>query len=778
MRGAMSVRPAAGWPASAITASTFGFLGVAPAVVLAQESVSSLQEVVVTARLREESLQGVPVSVATETGDSLRVRGIERLDVLSQSIPNVQVVEGVVAESLRIRGVKGGDNSGFEQPVGQVIDGFFYNRSRLIRVPFLDVERVEVLKGPQGALIGKNTTAGVISITSARPTDEFEAWVQGAYETYPDAGDGYIVEGAVSGPIASDQLKGRIAVRRRTGGGFLKNPASGIDMPDADDWSGRAILEWTPSDSADLSLQWTHADLFREGSTRVLAYCGPQFAAVLAANARHPYNCGPPGSLSSIRSPVNGDGNFDFTDTEVDLVGLTANFKVFGDHTLTSLTGYARYTTDDWTGGDRTEFEALNQQLGEKYDQWSQELRLLSPTGGRFEYLAGAFYQHRELNTVFAQFFNMPRAPFPVPPPFRTPFSNVSLASEEGDTYAVFGSFTWNTTDNLSVTVDARYTVEDKKASQDAFVAPVYSVDSARRTRTLIAPVSADRDESNLSPGVTLQWKLHDDAMVYGSVRRGFKGGGFNLSRVQPTDRFQFEEEKVTAYELGAKTTLFDRKLRVNVAAFLEDFTDLQVSALDNSGGVPILTTTNAAGVRSQGVEIDAAWNPLPRMLLSAALGFDKATYRDYRNAPCYRGQSVANGCVNSQQNLDGRQVEETPKVKASFNGQYTWSLGGALEVTLFGQATYTGAYFVTQDGDPLSGSDMLGPRQDSFWLVESRVTLGSPTKKWSVSLVGRNLTDTILDNGGTRVPGVLPDARQPRATPGRSFQLLVRLRY
>lgn len=177
-----------------------------------------LSDIVVTARLRSERLQDVPIAVVSESGESLRVRGIERLDALTQTIPNVLVAEGVVSETLQIRGVSGGGNTGFEQPVGQVVDGFFYSRSRLTRVPFLDVARVDVLKGPQGALIGKNTTAGVIVITSARPTKSFEGFAQATYENYPDAGEGYFLEGAVSGPI-SDTLRARVALRRRGGGG-------------------------------------------------------------------------------------------------------------------------------------------------------------------------------------------------------------------------------------------------------------------------------------------------------------------------------------------------------------------------------------------------------------------------------------------------------------------------------------------------------------------------------------------------------------------------------
>jgi len=743
----------------------------------AQGGGTDIEELVVTARLREESVQDVPVTVAVESGESLRVRGIERLDALSQSIPNVLVAEGVVSEKLKIRGISGGDNTGFEQPVGQVIDGFFYNRSRLIRLPFLDVARVEVLKGPQGALIGKNTTAGVISITSSRPTDKLEAFGQATYETYPDAGDGYIFEGAVSGPL-TDSLKGRLALRRRTGGGFLQNPAAGIDMPDSDDWVGRGMLDWAPSESLDISLQWTHADLYREGSTRILAYCGPQFLAIMRANATVPFSCGAPGSLASIKQPVNGVGNFDYTDTQINLVGVTANLALGGGHTLTWLTGYADYVTDDWTGGDRTEFEAINQQLGEDYSQWSQEVRLLSPTGGRFEYLAGLFYQHRELDTVFAQHFNLPRSPFPVPAPFRIPSSNVSLASEQGDSYAAFGSLTWNATEKFAVTFDARYTLENKDASQMAFVTPVYSLSSAARTRTLIPAVSASREETDFSPGLSVQWKPRDGVMIYGSARKGFKGGGFNLSRVQPTDAFQFKEEKVTAFEVGAKSTLFDGALRLNVSVFDQDFTDLQVSALDNSGGVPILTTTNAAGVRSQGVEVQATWNPIPKLILSTALGYNRAVYEGFNNASCFRGQTVAQGCVNGQQSLDGRQVEETPKFKGNVDAQYTWGLTSSLDLTAFGRASYTGDYYVTQDGDPLSGSGTLGPKQKNYWLLESRVTLSNPDAKWDLSLIGRNLTDEILDQGGSRIPGVLPDARQPRATPGRSFLLQATLRY
>lgn len=726
---------------------------------------SAMEEVVVTARIREERLQDVAVAVYVESGERLRFRGIDNLEAFSESIPNVQIAESVVSDKLQIRGVSGGDNSGFEQPVGQLRDGFFYSRSRLIRVPLLDVERVEVLKGPQGALIGKNTSAGAISITNAQPTDVFESWGQLSYESFLGEDEGLSFEGALSGPL-TDELRGRLAIRYKEGGGFLKNPALGKALPDSDNKTTRVTLDWTPADELDVNLRWTRADLFREGQNRILAFCGPAMRQILDANAAADFACGPPDNVASVVSPINGEGNFDFIDTEADLVGLTVNWDIGGGHRIQSLTGFAGYDTDDWTGGDRTEFEVLNQNLKEDYEQWSQELRLISPQIGQFEYLAGLFYQERDLDTVFSQHINIPPSIFQGPPPF----SNVSLAEQDADTVAAFGEFTWHFSESFSATVEGRWTRESKDASQRAFRGAVYSISPDTAFLTLIPSVSGDRSESDFSPGVILEWSPVEDVLLFGSVRRGFKGGGFNLSRVQPSDAFEFEEEEVTSYEIGLKGDFFERQLQLSTVVFFQNFEDLQVSALDTSGGIPILTTTNAAGVDSAGVEVEATWTPTSRLRLQAAVGYNDAEFDDFTNAACFRGQTEAQGCVNGQQDLSGRQVEETPEWGITLSGQYVWSVSSAFDLTVFMLGTYSDEQFASQSGDPNAGTDARRPEQEAFWKLESRVTLRPTDGPWSLSLIGRNLTDEIPAVGGTRLPGFLPEARQPRAGQGASL--------
>jgi len=733
---------------------------------------SPLEEVVVTARLRQQSLQNVPVTVSVESGEQTRFRAIERLETLTEAIPNVFVTEGVVAETLQIRGVSGGDNSGFEQPVGQVIDGFFFSRSRLIRLPFLDVDRIEVLKGPQGALIGKNTTAGAISITSARPTDEYEAWGILSYENFLGEGDGVKFEGALSGPI-TDEVKARVAFLFDEGGGFLNNPSLGSAIPDAEDKVVRGIATWESTADFEATFIWNYADLFREGSNRILAFCGPEMEQILNDNAQSAFNCGQPGNLSSVVSPIDGEGNFDFFDTNIHIGGLILDWQVAG-HTITSLTGYSSYDTNDWTGGDRTEFEVLNQNLQEEFEQISQEVRILSPTGGMFEYLAGVFFQSRQLDTVFSQHVNVAGSPFRGPPPF----SNVSLADEEGTSVAIFGSLTWNATSNLALTVDGRFTRERKQADQFAFRGQVYDLSPANASRTLIEPVEGDRIETDFSPGFVAQWDIRPDIMVFGSVRRGFKGGGFNLSRVQPEDNFEFEEETVTAFEIGTKSSFFDNTLQANVSAFHQEFDDLQVSALDTTGGIPILTTSNAAGVDSMGVEMDVTWTPFASLVLSTAIGYNDAEYENFSNAPCFTGQTEAQGCVNGQQDLDGRDVEEAPNWTVVMEGEYTWNLAKNLDVTVFALSVWTDEFIVLQDGDPRAGENAAKPTQDSTFRLEARATIGDPDRTWTLSAIGRNLTNEIPKVGGTRLPGFLPEARQPRAQPGRSVILQAQVRF
>lgn len=771
-------------PSSLVPLASLALLLVLPLIpcreAAAQEARdATLEEIVVTARKREERMIDVPIAITAVSGDSIRELNIDSMEWLSQQIPNFSVREDTGTDSLSIRGIRSGVNFGFEQTVGQVWDGFFYGRSRLTRLPFLDVERVEILKGPQGALIGKNTTAGVINITSAAPTDQFQAWGTVSYETFEDAGDGITVEGAVSGPLG-DTVKARVAARHEDGGGWIKNIATGQDVPDHDDTMVRGILSVAPNDDLQIDLRWTHSDQKRDGQSKQLAYCSDAMVAFLVAKGISTESCGKPNKITLNAAPINGQGNYETFDTEADLAGLTINWDL-GGVTLTSLTGYAQYDTLDLSEGDRTPLEILNTRLSEDFEQWTQEIRLASPADQQFEWIAGVYYQNIDLNTLFGLDINLaPRfAPNPAPPPF----SRNVITHEDSESWSAFGQFTWHFNEQWLMTVDGRYTDEQKDADQISYQGTIY--DENGPISRIFHEVDQSRDESDFSPGVSVQFRPTDEVNLYASWRRGYKGGGFDHQSFDPQplaeQSFQFEDEQVDAYELGAKMMLLDRTMQVNFAVFDSEYDDLQAANIDNSTGVAITRIGNAAKASTKGFDLDVTWAPTEALRLYAAVGYTDAQHDRFPGGQCYRNQTPAQGCDpgpdgtpgtgDDTQDLSGTRIPNAPEWTGVANGEYRWNLPNGLVLAGFVQAIYSDWYYTTPQLDPVTV-------QDDYWKFDARLSLSGANDRWDVALVGRNLSDKITIAWGNTLPGFMPAAYHPWVDPGRSWVLQATLRY
>lgn len=710
-----------------------------------------LEEVVVTAQKREEKLQDVPIAISAFAGDALRSNNVVNLQDLSGSEPSLFVAESFVGDSIFVRGLGSGQNNlGFEQAVGQVVDGYFYGRSRFSRIAFLDIQRVEVLKGPQGALIGKNTTAGAINITTAKPTEEFETWVTTSYEF--EADEGISVEGAVSGPI-SDTVRGRIAMKYVDRDGYIKNTITGEDDVTKEDLVGRVSLLWDASDDVEVQFQYQYGKLDHEGGNNQNSFCdtttdqspAPGFqsstgglVAAFGDDCRANYRR----TGTATKNGVNVEGK----ETNFDTYALTVKWDL-GEHTLTSLTGYAEYDYADLQDGDRSPAEGTLPEFAENYEQFTQEFRLTSSLGERYDYIAGLFFMDKEQETDYLVHFNVP-----------VPFLGATRGTytkDEATTYAVFGQFTTHLTDQWDVTVGGRYTYEEKEATSDQFPTVLYT---NTPQAVCINPISGvcsvhnikDKfDEDNFSPVVNIQWRPSDDAMYYASIRRGFKAGGYDHNLVAAgTDpdimsRFRFDSEEVTAYELGAKLTLADGAAQLNASLFRSEFDDLQLGGfLDSTSAVN--TVTNAAGATSQGAEVDFTWRASEGLTLFVALAYLDSTYDDYDDAPCYTLQGA--DCVNGRQDLSDQKLQFTSDWKGTASAEYVWVLGDNMTLTGFVQLSYVDEFPLQADLDPKLF-------QDEYIKIDARVTLANADGEWEVSLVGRNLDNELTTSYGDDVP-------------------------
>jgi len=418
-----------------------------------------LEEIVVTAQQRAESLQDVPVSVAAVTAEKMSNAGIVDLQGLSELVPNFSINETGISTTVTIRGISSGINPGFEQSVGIYNDGIFYGRDQLARIPMMDMERVEILRGPQGILFGKNSIAGAVSQVSAKPADEFEGSVTALYE--PDHGE-QDLRLVLSGPI-SDDVSGRIAILDRSLDGYVFNTVSAQDEQQEEEQVIRASLRWDVSEdvTANLKVSRSTFDTIGRNMEVYNSIGAPDHISVL--------NSIPSAAVASpVESGLNysADNNGHFSDNEVTDVTLTVDWDMDGFF-LTSVTGFVEYEFDENCDCDFSGAAIFDAARQEEYEQFSQEFRFTSDLGGDFDYIGGLFFQSTELNykdqislpspTLIADVLGgIPSAVGLVP--FAPGASTDRSFNQEGDLWAAFAQGTRTLSDELRVTVGGRYT--------------------------------------------------------------------------------------------------------------------------------------------------------------------------------------------------------------------------------------------------------------------------------------------------------------------------------
>ncbi len=665
-----------------------------------------LEEVVVTAQKRAESLQGVPISVSVTSGEQLDDFSIGGIAELSRSIPNVTIGQNATQDSITIRGIGSGANHGFEQSVGTFIDGVYFGRGRSSRSPFLDVERVEVLKGPQGVLFGKNTIAGALNITTRKPTDEFEASIEAEYfDGYGSVGG----TGVISGPI-TDKLRGRLVAKYYEADGFIDNRATGDDDPEIEENVFRGALGWDISERLTLDLKAEVSTYDVDGRHLQMRAGGrhrPSFESV-DPNYEEKLDF-----HRSVNNPVFGLAS---DDTDAENFTATLNYD-FDTSRLVAITAFTGYEYDNnvpasWVAN----LDTASKRYDEEHDQFSQELRLESIGDGSIDYILGVFYQTEEIDHVQNFDFDTAQAiadGFPLPPFVgRTQFD----LTQDTDSYAAFGQITWHATDRLRATLGLRYTSDEKdldftRTTTGTLPFPTYSLSDSRK-------------DSDTTPSFNVQYDLGDDTMIYASFSQGFKSGGFDFESGE-----DFEEETVDAWEVGVKSTLADGSVELNASYFRSEFSDLQVAAWNGTA----FETGNAAEATTEGLEVDGRWQITDSLMLWAAAAYLDAKYDNFPGATCTAAQQDALGPTCTQ-DLSGKDLQFSPEFSGTLNLEYYHVFGSGLELTAVVRLDYSDAYYTALDLDPIS-------EQDSYTKVNARVQLAGEGG-WSVALVGKNLTD------------------------------------
>ncbi len=733
---------------------TFSACALAISAAVAEEK-TTLEVIEVTAQKRSENAQDTPISMNVLTADDIQEKSIEKIDDLQYSVPNLHMTETGISTQLFIRGIGTGNNQGFEQSVGQYIDGIHYGRQQLLRMPFLDLERIEVLKGPQSIMFGKNSVAGALNLASAKPTQDTEIKLGIQYQPTIGAME---YTGVVSGGL-TDTLSARLAIRDYSEDGYIENTFKNRDETIRDETALRLSLLWEPSDAINILLKVEHDEFDGEGRQIEVIRDDPALAGYPIPGATFSQILGLLGHPNAISDDVfnferQADAEESNTNT-LDNATLTANFAL-GNYTLTSVSGFVAYDFVETCDCDYTAAPIFSVFIDESYQQFSQEIRLVSPIGGTFDWLGGLYYQTSELgfddnikipdNSILGLISAGALAPLTGQGAGR----NYQL---DTDMWSAFFQGRYHITDALTLTLGARFTHEEKTASR---VINITDLSTGDITQDPMSPVLFDsvfgiqseqsplspqghnlngkRDEDSFTPLVNISYKIDDNVMAYASATTGFKAGGFD-ARANNVNSWEFEEEDATAYEVGIKSLLLDDTLEVNLAFYRTEYDNLQVSQFD---GVLGFNVGNAKKTIVQGLELDGRWIIRDGLSMQYGIAYLDHEFADFTNGNCYNRQ-VPDGDIGA----DGNQLcDYTGK-----SGQFTPKLTATIGFDYFTEINFLGfEYFRTTLGLYHSAKQNvdvnLNPLYeiDSYNKVDMRVALEA--EQWNIALFGKNMTN------------------------------------
>ena len=688
-------------------------IGASP--VMAQETAGSegpaaaVEDIVVTAQRREQRLQDVPLAVSAFSMESLEDGKVESLLNLDGKVPNVvlaPVGAYPFASAFYIRGLGYADvESSFEPSVGVELDGVYLSRNVGAVQDFFDIGGVTILRGPQGTLYGRNTIGGVVSVQSRRPSFDFGARAQA---TFGSNGRQELRTG-VEGALIEDKLAGKFSFLTKTYDGYIKN-YDGRDMGAQDVTSMRGALLWTPTASFDATLI---VDYTKDKGTGT-AFENASLPSMVLPGFGEPADTDGDPFLSHVGDDI-------FSDLEALGVTLNANWDL-GPVKLTSITGYRKTDTEVLSDFDGTPTPFMTVHRDETHDQFSQELRLASNTDGPLTYVVGAYYMTQEYDIATGQFGTV----------FGSPTAGSTIYTQQkADSWAVFGQADYEVLPGLTVTAGGRYSKEEKTFT----------------TQPLFYPNAETFEASfdDFSPKVGVSYKWSDTLMTYAQYSRGFRAGGFNGRAGSFLAVGPYDSETVDSYEVGVKSDLFDRRLRLNAAVFTSDYQDMQQSVQQLIPGTLINQTlvANVGAATISGFEAEATALLTDVFTISASVGYLDASYDEFM-ADLGDGLGVIDRTYLP--------MPYAPKWSNSvtFNYKDDFDFGRVTAQASVRHMTDMYTSFST-----LNATTDLTMRQSNT-VVDGSLSLELPDGRWRVSLWGKNLTDELVINNTFGVGNLL----------------------
>jgi outer membrane receptor protein involved in Fe transport len=727
-----------------------------------------IEEVIVTSQKRAENIRDVPISVSALDGEALKTNNIANMNDLSLYTPNVKFQVTPNSTFINIRGLGTGENRGFEQSVGLVIDGVYYGRGDFMLGGTLDMSRIEVLRGPQGTLFGKNTIAGALNIATGQPENEFHGDVDAMTGDF----NHQRYRGAITGPL-TDTLSWRLAFQDETRDGYIFNTAVDEFHANLDNQMARAKLLWEPTDNFSATLGFDVNEVSQRGD-------GYQISHVVGDHLEVYQSADPEAEADGNNFQASTDDERSGGTREISGQTLNLSWDI-GDYNLTAITGLADMDVRQDVDADFSAHRFLFLGYLDTYEQFSQELRLTSPPGD-IEYVAGLYYfrSRFKVNTSIESYAD--GAPIFLGPAFGAPAAASGILSgplggivgtltgpiiddasrksfdQTATAWAGFGQATWYVTDRWSLIGGLRYGKETKDVDMKL------TFDNTGLLYSQIlgeAPydVQDSRTETDFSPKFSTKFDFNDDINVYATYAEGFKSGGFNAQA--PTDEnIQFEPEEATTYELGSKMRLLDGAMTLNIGLFSTDFNNLQVTIFNGTQFI----VGNAATARTQGFEFDGMWLPFENAMMTFSGGFTDATYVSYPDGPCWAdgdGEAGPNPRERSEpiestpdptdsqcfQDLSGEPLTRAPKWNGSLGFDYGFSVPNLSWRLITGlNFLYQSETFLNLDNDPLD-------LQEATTQINAKIGVAGRDEDWFFTIHGRNLTDEIVYLEAADVP-------------------------
>lgn len=748
-------------------------------------STGGLEEIIVTARKREESVQTVPVAVTAISERVIQQRDITSIEKIAGATPNLSVgrASNGSGAQLTMRGIGSSSTSiGIEQSVAVVVDGAYYGQGRVIQEGFFDLKRVEVLKGPQALFFGKNATAGVISLTTNDPGEEREFIARAGYEFRSQQ---YLGEFIASVPL-SDTFGVRLAVRgsmmdkgyyrnvsvNRTyttldiqsllaGGsgnaiGHLGTPAA-ANAPGEDELLGRITLKYQPDDKLTVTVKgmFDHNEVNNSSWNYVAYNCGNANGISQLTG----YACGTDFVTNQNNMPVDIAANFPFAKRDGSLYNRYRSWALNGNITYAvndelTISSVTNYNTNNNRWACACDFQTSNNATwateNSTWRAFSQELRAQTAFDGPINLMIGGLYQ--KTKREFEQYVAFAGLRDDAASAANRYVASAKTSFTDGETAALFGQVTWEIVDRLELAGGVRYTHETKSSyfTQPYNNLGVQAIFRDKADPDGLGEITAQQTFNDWSPEVTLTWKPVDGVLVYGAYKTAYKSGGFSNGGINskfsadPLADLTFNPEKARGFEFGIKSTLLDNQLRLNLGLFSYAYDDLQVDFFNS----PIFAfQTLTADARTKGIEVEFEYAPrsLDGLNVHGSVNYTHARYTNFPSAPCYAGQTPAQGCSlvagAPRQSLNGKPLSVAPEWTGAFGIGYDAAMGNGMKLGLNVDTRYSGAYLASGFGNPFS-------EQRKYAVLDAGIRFGAEDDNWQIAVIGKNLTNRFFVSG------------------------------